>query len=275
MQAPPARAAEVADGRGGPRAAARATRLGDARGELGSARRASWSSSRPAAEALAEDEAGRCCVPAGAAGEAARAARTGQPARRRTSTRRRSRMWRSSRRSATDLETALRELAKLIRDTDRQIRETLRADLRRRRGATSTELVRRLSSPAARPPAARAPSSRPGAGARRPGRPRRERPERAEDEAADEEPEDGAGRARTCSASRSRSRPAGKAMKRLSLLSGGEKSMTALAFLFSVFLARPCPFYILDEVEAALDDLNIDRFLTSSPVTRSVPSSSS
>ena len=56
--------------------------------------------------------------------------------------------------------------------------------------------------------------------------------------------------------------PAGKATKRLSLLSGGEKSMTALAFLFAVFLARPCPFYILDEVEAALDDLNIDRFLT-------------
>ena len=50
-------------------------------------------------------------------------------------------------------------------------------------------------------------------------------------------------------------------MKRLSLLSGGEKSMTAIAFLFAVFLARPCPFYILDEVEAALDDLNIDRFL--------------
>ena len=56
--------------------------------------------------------------------------------------------------------------------------------------------------------------------------------------------------------------PAGKSSKRLSLLSGGEKSMTALAFLFAVFLARPCPFYILDEVEAALDDLNIDRFLT-------------
>jgi len=56
--------------------------------------------------------------------------------------------------------------------------------------------------------------------------------------------------------------PAGKSMKRLSLLSGGEKSMTAIAFLFAVFLARPCPFYILDEVEAALDDLNIDRFLT-------------
>ena len=56
--------------------------------------------------------------------------------------------------------------------------------------------------------------------------------------------------------------PSGKATKRLSLLSGGEKSLTALAFLFAVFLARPCPFYILDEVEAALDDLNIDRFLT-------------
>ncbi len=55
--------------------------------------------------------------------------------------------------------------------------------------------------------------------------------------------------------------PAGKATKRLSLLSGGEKSMTALAFLFAVFLARPCPFYILDEVEAALDDLNLERFL--------------
>ena len=55
--------------------------------------------------------------------------------------------------------------------------------------------------------------------------------------------------------------PGGKEMKRLTLLSGGEKSMTALAFLFSVFLARPCPFYILDEVEAALDDINIDRFL--------------
>jgi chromosome segregation protein len=38
--------------------------------------------------------------------------------------------------------------------------------------------------------------------------------------------------------------------------------MTAIAFLFAVFLAKPCPFYILDEVEAALDDLNIDRFLT-------------
>ncbi len=55
--------------------------------------------------------------------------------------------------------------------------------------------------------------------------------------------------------------PAGKSTKRLSLLSGGEKAMTALAFLFAVFLARPCPFYVLDEVEAALDEHNLDRFL--------------
>ena len=55
--------------------------------------------------------------------------------------------------------------------------------------------------------------------------------------------------------------PAGKATRRLSLLSGGEKSLVALAFVFAVFLARPSPFYILDEVEAALDDANIDRFL--------------
>ena len=55
--------------------------------------------------------------------------------------------------------------------------------------------------------------------------------------------------------------PAGKAMRKLGLLSGGEKSLVALAFVFSVFMARPSPFYILDEVEAALDDANIDRFL--------------
>jgi chromosome segregation protein len=55
--------------------------------------------------------------------------------------------------------------------------------------------------------------------------------------------------------------PAGKSMRRLSLMSGGERSLVALAFLFAVFLARPCPFYVLDEVEAALDDPNIDRFL--------------
>ncbi len=55
-------------------------------------------------------------------------------------------------------------------------------------------------------------------------------------------------------------RPAGKRVTRLSLLSGGEKSLGAIAFLFSLFLARPSPFYLLDEVEAALDDTNIGRF---------------
>ncbi len=55
-------------------------------------------------------------------------------------------------------------------------------------------------------------------------------------------------------------RPAGKRVTRLSLLSGGEKALGALAFLFSLFLARPSPFYLLDEVEAALDDTNIGRF---------------
>jgi len=56
-------------------------------------------------------------------------------------------------------------------------------------------------------------------------------------------------------------KPAGKPAGRLGLLSGGEKSLVALAFLFALFLARPSPFYVLDEVEAALDDANIVRFL--------------
>ena len=50
-------------------------------------------------------------------------------------------------------------------------------------------------------------------------------------------------------------------MKKLSLLSGGERSLTALAFLFAVFRSRPSPFYVMDEVEAALDDVNLHRFL--------------
>ncbi|HEU6446586.1 MAG TPA: AAA family ATPase [Gaiellaceae bacterium] len=56
-------------------------------------------------------------------------------------------------------------------------------------------------------------------------------------------------------------RPAGKKVTRLSLLSGGEKALGAISFLFALFLARPCPFYLLDEVEAALDDANIGRFV--------------
>jgi chromosome segregation protein len=56
-------------------------------------------------------------------------------------------------------------------------------------------------------------------------------------------------------------RPGRKRVKRLSLLSGGERALTALAFLFAIFRARPSPFYLLDEVEAALDDVNLHRFL--------------
>ncbi|NAS24724.1 AAA family ATPase [Herbidospora sp. NEAU-GS84] len=57
-------------------------------------------------------------------------------------------------------------------------------------------------------------------------------------------------------------RPPGKKVKRLSLLSGGERSLTAVAFLVAIFKARPSPFYVMDEVEAALDDTNTQRLLT-------------
>ena len=56
-------------------------------------------------------------------------------------------------------------------------------------------------------------------------------------------------------------RPSGKNVRKLSLLSGGERSLTALAYLFAVFRARPSPFYVMDEVEAALDDTNLGRLL--------------
>jgi chromosome segregation protein len=56
-------------------------------------------------------------------------------------------------------------------------------------------------------------------------------------------------------------RPAGRNVRRLSLLSGGERSLVALAYLFAVFRSRPSPFYLMDEVEAALDDVNLQRFL--------------
>ncbi len=57
-------------------------------------------------------------------------------------------------------------------------------------------------------------------------------------------------------------RPPGKKIKRLSLLSGGERSLTAVALLVAIFKARPSPFYIMDEVEAALDDTNLGRLIT-------------
>jgi chromosome segregation protein len=55
--------------------------------------------------------------------------------------------------------------------------------------------------------------------------------------------------------------PEGKRLRRISLLSGGETALTAIAFFFALFRVRPSPFYFLDEVEAALDDVNLHRFL--------------
>ncbi|MEO6496782.1 MAG: hypothetical protein ABIO51_04765, partial [Solirubrobacteraceae bacterium] len=166
-----------------------------------------------------------------------------------------------------DLETALRELKTLIRDTDRQIRKTFEETFAAAAknfeeisaelfpgGRGRLRLVREDSGP------------RPVLGGES---------TVTEDEAVEQaaEAEEHA-RAHAAGGSEHGDEgpdedlgveieitPAGKAMKRLTLLSGGEKSMTAIAFLFSVFLAKPCPFYILDEVEAALDDINITRFL--------------
>jgi chromosome segregation protein len=149
-------------------------------------------------------------------------------------------------RQREDLEIALRELEKLIRDTDREIRESFEQTFAAA-AANFEELAERLF---------------PGGRGRLRLVSEREAPARVlggenadgeEAVAEDDEAEELGVEIEVT--------PAGKAMKRLSLLSGGEKAMTALAFLFAVFLARPCPFYVLDEVEAALDDLNIDRFL--------------
>ncbi len=158
-------------------------------------------------------------------------------------------------RQREDLETALRELEKLIADTDRQIRETFEQTFEAA-ARNFEELVQqlfpggrgRLTLVTEREGAPRVLGGQP---------PDSDEPDGTEDgdaAAEDDTEEDLLGVEIEIT-------PAGKEMKRLTLLSGGEKSMTALAFLFAVFLARPCPFYILDEVEAALDDLNIDRFL--------------
>jgi chromosome segregation protein len=157
-----------------------------------------------------------------------------------------------------DLETALRELSVVIRDADRQITESFETTFAAAAqnfedliedvfpgGRGRLRLVREEKAPRAVLDGEQAGDAERDA--------EREAAE-AEALAEGEGPDDTLGVEIEVT-------PAGKATKRLSLLSGGEKSMTAIAFLFAVFLARPCPFYILDEVEAALDDLNIDRFL--------------
>ncbi len=148
-----------------------------------------------------------------------------------------------------DLETALAELEGLIKETDRRIREAFEQTFEA--AAKNFEDVVQHLFPGGRGQLRLVQEEmgpRPVVG----GEPLAdgEAPEPEGDE--DEQPEAGVEIEVT---------PPGKSTKRLSLLSGGEKSLVALAFMFAVFLARPCPFYILDEVEAALDDINIDRFL--------------
>jgi chromosome segregation protein len=155
-----------------------------------------------------------------------------------------------------DLEAAMRELESLIRDTDRRIREAFEETFAA--AAKNFEEVAEHLFPGGR---GRLRLVRDDAGPR---------PVLGGGEKEDEEAEEDAELAAELEETDEEDRtgveieitPAGKSTKRLTLLSGGEKSLTALAFLFAVFLARPCPFYILDEVEAALDELNIDRFLT-------------
>jgi chromosome segregation protein len=163
-----------------------------------------------------------------------------------------------------DLETAMRELEKLIADTDREIRERFEQTFEA--AATNFEELAaqlfpgghgrlRLVSEHEGPARVLGGQAAPGTSGRDDGGASDDSDADGDGDELDEpETEDLLGVEIEIT-------PAGKEMKRLTLLSGGEKSMTALAFLFSVFLARPCPFYILDEVEAALDDLNIDRFL--------------
>ncbi len=162
----------------------------------------------------------------------------------------------------TDLETALRELRGVIRDTDRQIHETFHATFTAA-ASNFEELVGDVFPGGSgrlrlvqEEPTRRAVLGGQSANGAEPASTEADAEAAAESEAEQEEIE-----ADALEGVEIEITPAGKSTKRLSLLSGGEKSMTALAFLFAVFLARPCPFYILDEVEAALDDLNLDRFL--------------
>ncbi|HTY96706.1 MAG TPA: hypothetical protein VMB91_06670, partial [Solirubrobacteraceae bacterium] len=164
-----------------------------------------------------------------------------------------------------DLETAMRELRSLIRETDRQIEETFEQTFTAAAanfaelvgevfpgGSGRLRLVEEEQAPRGVLGGEQLSGEQPG------GESSEEEPEEPEEP---EEHEDIAAGERTLPGVEIEITPAGKSTKRLTLLSGGEKSMTALAFLFAVFLARPCPFYIMDEVEAALDDLNLDRFL--------------
>jgi chromosome segregation protein len=156
----------------------------------------------------------------------------------------------------SDLETALRELRTLIRDTDRQIHETF--DETFQAAARNFEELAAQLFPGGRGRLRLVKDEQHITGFA--GQPA-EGEEGAEPDADDIAEAELADKEEEVLGVEIEITPAGKSMKRLTLLSGGEKSMTAIAFLFAVFLAKPCPFYILDEVEAALDDPNITRFL--------------
>jgi chromosome segregation protein len=169
-------------------------------------------------------------------------------------------------RQRADLETALRELEQLIGDTDRQIRETFEETFAA--AARNFEQVAAQLFPGGRgrlrlvSGEERQARTLGGAAPEADGASASAAVDAAAGGAADtDDAPNGKDDEEEAPGVEIEINPAGKEMKRLTLLSGGEKSMTALAFLFAVFLARPCPFYILDEVEAALDDVNIDRFL--------------
>ncbi|MDX6689866.1 MAG: chromosome segregation protein [Solirubrobacteraceae bacterium] len=164
----------------------------------------------------------------------------------------------------TDLETALRELRALIKETDRQIHETFEQTFEA--AARNFEELAGQLFPGGRGRLrlVKEDSGIKGfAGAATPAQDSAEGTAHAADEAAEAvaDAQVSSEREEDLLGVEIEITPAGKSMKRLTLLSGGEKSLTAIAFLFAVFLARPCPFYILDEVEAALDDPNITRFL--------------
>jgi chromosome segregation protein len=169
-----------------------------------------------------------------------------------------------------DLETALAELEKVIRETDRRIEADF-ADTFDATARNFEELaehlfpggrgrLRLVEMPAPRRVLGGASPPEPESGASE-AEDQLGEAERAGDEDSGGTDLGGSDSAGTDEGVEIEVTPAGKAMRKLSLLSGGEKSLVALAFLFAVFLARPSPFYILDEVEAALDDANIDRFL--------------
>jgi chromosome segregation protein len=173
----------------------------------------------------------------------------------------------------TDLEEALAELRRLIRETDRRIRESFEETFEAAR-RNFEEVIERLfpggSGRLRRVSAARPQPVLGGAEEQEPGEPtfgaeaatEQSVPPGDGDPENEEPPAAGSSFDFETPGIEIEVTPAGKSTKRLSLLSGGEKSLVALAFMFAVFLARPCPFYILDEVEAALDDTNIDRFLS-------------